>query len=144
MKPELSAFDKILPTILKCPSQTSIPIGKTRSLASASQAGGVNLLLYLNKYTTFKRFGNEFFQSEHLASSSPARKATVRAILSYLIIPAKARHEAPHILLQELNLRTMPPYQQQGQPSALSANLTTYPTSQYGESVVAGAANVDI
>lgn len=43
-------------------------------------------------------------------------------------IPAKGRHEAPHILLQEFNLRKMPPYRQQGQPSALSANLTTYPT----------------
>jgi len=109
-----------------------------------SRPGGRGKVASFEKYTTFTRFGNEFFRSEHLDSSSPARKATVRAILSYLIIPAKARHEAPHILLQELNLRTMPPYQQQGQPSALSANLTTYPTSQYGESVVSGAANVDI
>jgi hypothetical protein len=72
MKPALSAFDKVLPAITKYPSWTSIPIGKTISLASASQAGGVNLLLYFNKYTTFKRFGNEFFRPEHLASSSPA------------------------------------------------------------------------
>jgi hypothetical protein len=47
MKPELSAFDKILPAVTKkYPSWTSIPIGKTMFLTSVDQAGGVNLLLY--------------------------------------------------------------------------------------------------
>lgn len=48
-------------------------------------SGRGKLASLLDKYTTFTRFGNEFFRSEHLDSSSPARKATAQAILSYLI-----------------------------------------------------------
>jgi len=84
MKPELSTFDKILPTILKFTSlRRQSQLGKPCLSLQPTRRGGK--VASFEKYTTFTKFGNEFFRSEHPDSSSPARKATAQAILSYLI-----------------------------------------------------------